>query len=86
LGGPVIFYFTWINCFLNPLKFLLHFSLTLLNRYEIIVWEGYLIAPETGSYSFEFQVDDGVLIYLSGQLMLSEWIQGVLLMICLFIL
>jgi len=37
------------------------------------VWEGALIAPRTGRYTFYFTADDGIRVYIGGSLIVDSW-------------
>ena len=36
-------------------------------------WTGWLLAPETGTYTFHLTADDGMRVWIGGKLLLNEW-------------
>src|SRR5690606_3315908 len=36
-------------------------------------WTGQLVAPETGQYTFHLTADDGVRLWIDGQLIIDHW-------------
>ena len=40
----------------------------------LVVWEGGLVVPRTGSYNFSFTADDGIRFYLGDLLLLDAWV------------